>query len=395
MGPFGRANLGEACSGLLGAKQRSILALVGIVIGVASVSTMISIGSVVRSEGVRQFQELGTDIVNVRLRARDQGGRPVSVGLDDVQGVATLPGIVSVAPYIVGAAPIILAGTSVARGQVIGATDMLAGLSRLTLVEGRFVSRLDGRQYFCTVGAEIADALHPIGSGDVVGAKLRIHDTVFTVVGALERTAQGQRPFDPNEAVFIPIEAAWRATPGAVLRDFQARVGSDSHYLEATREMTGWFRDRVPEARVRVRSPEELIEQMNRQKRLYTLLLGAVGGISLLVGGIGVMNVMLAAVSERKAEIGIRRAIGARRRDIEAQFLTEAMMLSMIGGVVGVVLGIASTYAICRFTGWLFEISLGGTLLGAAVAGGAGVFFGLYPARQAARLDPVTALHGA
>ena len=171
-------------------------------------------------------------------------------------------------------------------------------------------------------------------------------------------------------------------------------MSPDTHYREAGRQVVEHFRTLVPDAQVQVRSAEELIEQMHRQMRLYTLLLGAVGGISLLVGGIGVMNVMLVAVTERRAEIGIRRALGARRRDVQAQFLSEAMLLSLLGGVVGVLLALAATYGICQFAGWVFTVSVGGTALGTVVAGSAGVFFGFYPAYQAARLDPVTALQG-
>ena len=394
MGPLGRANLTEACSGLLGAKQRSSLALIGIVIGVASVSAMISVGTVVRGEAGRQFQELGADIVNVRLRARDQRARRVAVGLADAEGIVALPAISDAAPYVINAAPIVLSGTTTVRGRIVGSTDALADLSRLTLAQGRFVSKLDGGRYFCTVGAEIADALRQATGGSVIGETVRIQEAVFTIVGALKRAGQGQRPFDPNEAVFIPIETAARVTPGATLRHIQARMSPNTHYAEAKSQLGEWFRDRVPEARVRVRSAEELIEQMYRQRRLYTLLLGAVGGISLLVGGIGVMNVMLVAVTERRTEIGVRRAVGARRRDIQAQFLAEALILSMLGGVIGIVVGIAATYGICHYTGWKFALSVDGTLLGTAVAVGAGIFFGFYPAHQAARLNPVAALRG-
>ena len=395
MGPYGRANLTEAFSGLLAAKQRSSLALIGIVIGVASVSAMISIGAVVRGEAARQFQELGTDIVNVRLRARDQRAAPVAVGLADAEGIVTLPAIRSAAPYVVKAVAFVLGGTTTVRGRIVGSTDALADLSRLTLAQGRFVSKLDGGRYFCAVGSEVADALRQATGGRVIGETVHIGEAVFTVAGELQRAARGHRPFDPNEAVFIPIETAARVTPGVTLRDIQARMSLNTHHAEAKRQLGEWFRIRVPEARIRVRSAEELIEQMNRQRRLYTLLLGAVGGISLLVGGIGVMNVMLAAVTERRSEIGVRRALGARRRDIHAQFLAEALTLTMLGGVVGVVVGVAATYGICHFAGWMFASSMGGTLLGAAVAVGSGLFFGFYPAHQAARLDPVAALRGA
>lgn len=394
MGPIGRANLGEACSGLLAAKQRTGLALIGIVIGVASVSAMISVGTIVRSEAVRQFQELGTDIVNVRLRARDKSAGRVSVRLADAEGIVNLSGIGAAAPYTVGAAHIVLGGTETELVRVVGATGALADLARLDVAQGRFVSRLDRGQHFCTVGADVADAIRAAGAGSVIGAGVGIQDVVFTVVGELERAALGRRPFDPNAAVFISMATAARITPQETLRDILARMSPGTHHREAASQLRAWFGDRTPGAKLRVRSAEELIEQMHRQVRLYTLLLGAVGGISLLVGGIGVMNVMLVAVTERRTEIGIRRALGARRRDIQAQFLAEAMILSLLGGVIGVVVGVAATYGICHFMEWVFELSAGGTMLGTVVAGGAGIFFGIYPARQAARLSPVAALQG-
>ena len=390
----GRANLLEACAGLLAAKQRTSLALIGIVIGIASVSSMISIGTIVRAEAVREFEQLGTDIVNIRLRARDRQSGRVSVRLPHAEGVARLAAIDAAAPYTAGSAPVVLAGTATSTANIVGATQAMVELSRLDLAEGRFVSALDGGSYFCTVGADIARELRQASSGTVIGESVRIGDAVFTVVGALHRAALGRRPFDPNNAVIVPIETAARLTPEATLRDILARMSPDTHYREAGRQVVEHFRTLVPDAQVQVRSAEELIEQMHRQMRLYTLLLGAVGGISLLVGGIGVMNVMLVAVTERRAEIGIRRALGARRRDVQAQFLSEAMLLSLLGGVVGVLLALAATYGICQFAGWVFTVSVGGTALGTVVAGSAGVFFGFYPAYQAARLDPVTALQG-
>ena len=145
---------------------------------------------------------------------------------------------------------------------------------------------------------------------------------------------------------------------------------------------------------VRVESAEKLIEQMHKQMRLFTLLLGTVGAISLLVGGIGVMNVMLVSVTERRLEIGIRRALGARRRDIQRQFLTESVILSLLGGAFGIAFGIGASYLISHYNGWTFLVSTPAVGLGVGITGGAGIFFGFYPAWQAARLDPVTTLRG-
>ena len=394
MGPLGHANLAEACAGLLGAKQRSALALIGIAIGVASVSAMISVGTIVRAEAARQFLELGTDIVKVRLRAREQGPQRVAVALADARRITTLASIQAAAPYTIASARIVLEGTTTTPADVVGATTSILDLNRLALAEGRFVTRLDAHQYFATVGADIAAKLAAAIGGDPIGAKVALGNTVMTVIGRLRKTAIGQRAFDANKAVFIPIASAGRVTPRATLRDIIARMSPGSDYRAATRELTAYFATRAPDARVQVRSAEELIEHLHRQMRLYTLLLGTVGGIALLVGGIGVMNVMLVAVAERTAEIGIRRALGARRRDIQAQFLAEAVILTLLGGAVGVILAVGATYGICQASGWTFTVSAQGTALGAVVAASSGVFFGLYPAWHAAKLDPVVALQG-
>ena len=394
IGTLGRTNLLEAYMGLMAARQRTSLALIGIVIGIASVSSMISVGTIVRTEAAQEFQQLGTDVAYVRLRARDEEAQRVSLGLSEAERITALPAIAAAAPYTSGSAPVVLAGTILSTARIIGATPAMVDLGRLQLVEGRFVSPLDSTGYFCTVGAQIASAMRQGSQGSVVGRSVRVGDSVFTVAGVLERAALGRRPFDPNHSVIVPIATSARVTPDATLRDILARTSPGTHYRTAEKQVVDYFRQRLPHARVQVRSAEELIEQMHRQLRLYTLLLGAVGGIALLVGGIGVMNVMLVAVTERRTEIGIRRALGARRRDIQAQFLTEAVLLSLAGGIVGVVLAVAATWGICQFADWTFTVSAVGTALGTVVAGSAGILFGFLPAHQAARLDPVTALQG-
>ena len=391
---IGRANLLEACAGLLAAKQRSALALVGIVVGIASVSSMISVGTIARDEAARQFRELGTDILTIKLRSRERRGGRVRVTLTDAKGVVGLPGIAAAAPYTRGAAQVVLGGTASALAEIVGATAEFADLNRLVLAEGRFVSQLDRGQRFCAVGAEIAEKLREAGEGSVIGKSVRIDATVFTVIGALTSATRVQRAFDVNRVVVIPIDSAARVTPDKTLRDIVARTSPNTDYRKAVKQIEGYFRLRLPGAAVRVRSAEQLIEQLHRQMRLYTLLLGTVGGIALLVGGIGVMNVMLVSVAERKGEIGLRRAVGARRRDIQMQFLVESTILSLAGGVLGAGLAIATTWGICRFTGWVFTVSVDGAILGTAVSAGAGVFFGFYPAYQAARLNPVAALRG-
>ena len=388
--------MAEAWSALLASKQRSALALIGIVIGVASVSSMISVGTIVREEAVRQFKELGTEVFDVRLRAVDRARRAqAQATVEQANGLVELPSVVASAPYADTSEMVVLEGRGTTPAQVIGATHAMPSLLRLRLAEGRFVTHLDAGRYFCVIGAEVAKELREAAPlAELPGASVRIGEFVYTVVGVLAPVPVGQRPFNPNRMVAIPIADVPRVIPKARLRDIVARMAPGAGHARVEREVAAYFKRVAPHLTARVTSAEELIESMHRQMRLYTLLLGTVGGISLLVGGIGVMNVMLVAVSERKVEVGLRRALGARRRDVQLQFLLEAVILSFAGGVLGVLLAVAATWGICRWSGWLFTLSPGGTFLGVVVAAGAGVFFGFYPAYQAARLDPVAALHG-
>ena len=387
-----KANLKEAAGSLLAARQRTLLALIGIAIGVGSVIAMMSVGIIVRDEALRQFRELGTDILTVSLRQEGPGRDGVPVTPDDALRLAALPAIARAAPYMISYGQASLAGKAVRDVSIVGATASLADLNKLEVVAGRHISDLDRRRYFAVVGAEVAAAMRQAGLERVVGESLTVDGAVYTVVGVLHRTPRGMRRFDANQAVIVPISTAQRAFDRPEIRDITARMSAGAHHVTAARDVDAYFRRKSEGLIVRVESAERLIEQMYRQMRLFALLLGSVGSISLLVGGIGVMNVMLVSVTERRREIGIRRALGARRADIQGQFLIESVMLSLAGGIVGIGAGMGATWGICEFTGWAFRVSMEAMGLGVGVASAAGVFFGFYPAWQAARLDPVAAL---
>ena len=391
------ANLKEALSGLWAARHRGLLALLGIVIGSGSVIAMISVGVAVRHEAAKHFQELGTDILNIRLGSTDAGARRgarTPVSLDRLRGLAALTGIDALAPYTTSSGQAFGDGKVPMKVEIVGVTAAFADLNKLLLKDGRFISDLDHQRFFCVIGAELAAAMRGNGTGRLVGRTVRIENNVYTVIGVLQRTPRGLRNFSVDRAALIPVTTAQRLFPLRGIRNITARTSRDAHHVAATAELKAWFRHGFEDLDVRVRSAEQVIEQMHKQMRLFTLLLGVMGGISLLVGGIGVMNVTLVSVAERRPEIGIRRALGARRRDIQSQFLIESIVLSLFGGVFGIALGVAATYAICLTSGWTFTVSPWATGLGPCVSAATGVFFGFYPAWQAARLDPVAALHG-
>ena len=200
---------------------------------------------------------------------------------------------------------------------------------------------------------------------------------------------------DSAAVVFIPVTTAQRMNPGTGIKSIVVRHAPGVHHEDATAQLTAWVRERLPQsAEFQIKSAEQLIAQMENQLGLMTLLVGTVGSISLIVGGIGVMNIMLISVSERRREIGVRRALGATRADIHRQFLIESVILTVAGGIAGTAFGTAAVWAICQFTEWEFFVSELSVATGLGVASAVGVFFGYQPAYQASRLDPIVALQG-
>ena len=383
----------EAARSLVRARLRTLLGLVGIMIGIASVIAMISSGEIATAEARRQFEALGTDIVTVRTVGAGPG-----IALEDAVGLADAVASVSAAaPVIQDSGRRAHAGRRIGRGSVQGVTAAFADLNRLELAAGRFVSDLDAGAFWCVVGSKVAADVRKAGTLEVLGADIEFRDRFFTVAGVLRpRQASYGLPYDPeaDDSVFVPIVTAERTFPDAKISVIVARSAPGVDDEVAVREITEWLRGRNPRLEIEVTSARQLIAQMESQLGVMTLLLGAVGSISLVVGGIGVMNIMLISVAERRREIGVRRALGASRADIQRQFLIESVMLTLGGGVAGTVLGSAVTWGICRYTGWEFFVSALSVCVGLGVSSAVGIFFGFQPAWQAARVDPIVALQG-
>ena len=275
----------------------------------------------------------------------------------------------------------------------MGVTESFLAINKLRVKSGRFLSDLDEQSQFCVVGNGVGREMQRLGAAGAVGERIRVGDNIFTVIGVIKDVPEGgMRRFDANTSVFVHITSVLRMSKDAEINTVTARVSPGYTNDSARKQVLTFFATKTKTPSVRVTSPEEVIAQMEKQMQMFTLLLGAIGSISLIVGGVGVMNVMLVSVTERRREIGIRRALGAKRGDIKGQFLIESIILSMIGGLIGIVVGVGAARIISHFAHWQFMVSVSAILLGVGVSTAVGVFFGFYPARKAARLDPIEAL---
>ncbi|MCB2228359.1 MAG: ABC transporter permease [Desulfarculaceae bacterium] len=391
----------EALNSQAAAKQRTILALIGIVIGIGSVIALVTVGQMVQLTSLQQFQQMGTNIVTVQKGWGDkQGGgggakaqSQQNMSWADAKDLArNVQGLEVVAPYTSTWGQPLFADHPLDM-PVLGVTSAFADINKLKLRKGRFVSNLDGYAFFGVLGAAAADKLAKLGIADPVGQTVFFKKRGFKIIGVLERAAEGgMRPYEINPGMMIPVHTSFLFKKARNVNEIMARLAPQAERHGVIAAVKRFFEQRHQGMLIQVRSAEQLIAEMAKQSQLFTLLLGAIGSISLLVGGIGVMNVMLVAVTERRKEIGIRRALGAEQIDIQAQFLVESVILCLAGGLIGIALGVGTAYVLSKINSWIFFVSGWGLALGVGVSSAIGVFFGYFPARQASRLNPILAL---
>jgi putative ABC transport system permease protein len=371
---------------------------------------MVSIAEGARREAVEQIRMLGTNNIRVSQReltetAREAAEQKGSSGLlaRDAELIGESLG------NLRGVAPIRFVDASVLRGhketaaRVVATNDEYARVTDFLAGDGRFLSPLDvtSAKRVAVIGSEVRETL--FGFRNPVGQRIRIGDQWFTVVGVMEpKTIRKGRTSviklrNVNQDVYVPITtAALRLPDGSVpggVQEIAIQV-DDPDAVASTAQIVKRLLERshqgVEDFDIVV--PAELLAQAQSTQRVFNIVMGSIAAISLLVGGIGIMNVMLTTVTERTREIGIRRAVGATRRTILTQFLIETVLVSTSGGCLGIVLGSIMAKGINLFAGWETVISLSGTLIAFAISAGVGVVFGLYPARRAARMDPIAAL---
>jgi len=390
-------------------RLRSALTMLGIIIGVAAVIAMVAVGSGATARIAEQIRSIGSNVIIVLSGSVTSGGIRLGFGSvqtlteDDAKAIALeCPAVAATSPTVRGTRQVVF-GNSNWSTVIQGTAPEFLEIRDLALVSGRpFTSQdVDAAAKVALVGQTVVNNL--FGDADPVGQIIRIRNVPFTVLGVL--SPKGQSPWgqDQDDIVLIPISTAKKKVLGVTQANARS-VGSimvktrgPMLMKEAEEQIVTLLRQRHrlqpgQDDDFNVRNLAEVFAAQEASAQVMAVLLGAIASVSLLVGGIGIMNIMLVSVTERTREIGLRLAVGARARDILAQFLIEAVTLSLIGGLIGIALGVAASAVISYLAEWSTLISAGAIVLAFAFSAFVGVFFGYYPARKAAFLDPIEAL---
>lgn len=382
----------EGLLNLVAAKLRSSLALLGILVGTASVVAMVMGGELATNEALKQFKLLGTDLLAVTI-SESNPSNDDNQGKISLEQINHLPSvdknILAVAPYVQTFFPTYFNNQNL-HASIVGVTQNFAQVVHVNVEQGRFISDLDGYSLFCVIGHDIYQAIKNIVPNPI-GQQIQIGQNIFTIVGVAEAWPESSFVYvNIDHSIMIPAPAAMTLSKYATINNIVMQLNP---HANGDRVQNNVQNDLQKEGRqLFFRNAKELINKMSKQSDILTIFLGLIGGVSLIVGGIGVMNIMLVSVIERRREIGIRLAVGATPRDIRSLFLAEAMMLSLFGGALGVVIGIAIAYIIAIFSHWEFTFFFLPPVIGFAVSVATGIFFGFYPAHKASRLDPIHAL---
>ncbi|MBA2710622.1 MAG: ABC transporter permease [Tatlockia sp.] len=386
----------QAFINLAASKLRSFLAVLGVLVGTAAVVALISCGQLATEKALAQFKTLGTDLLAIAAYEATQSKS--SLGDDQIplslwrQMPERIPSIKGVAPYTMTYQNLSFEG-KVLKGAIIGADESLARIIHIKLIAGHFVSYVSSFEHFCVIGHQLAKQIKEITLDNPVGKQLRIGQALYTIIGvAAPWKENGFFNEDINQSVIIPIGGMAMIAKDNKINNAVFELKSDSQIDETISDIKQLISSQAPKLNVFSRSAKQIIASMENQGHTFTLLLAVIGGISLLVGGIGVMNVMLVSVSERKKEIGIRKAVGAKNKEIQLLFLVESTMLSLLGGALGVLLGLIFTRIVAYFFDWSFTIFLIPPLAGFAISVATGIFFGFYPAKRASQLEPMASL---
>ncbi len=386
----------QALMNLQVAKLRTFLAVLGLLVGAASIVALISCSLLATEKALAQFKALGTNLIGLSVTPQESSDAHNDSTIIPLHAWKMLPTMIErvqdVAPYSIAHQHVSFQGNPL-NPSIIGADPALATMLHISIEQGRFVSFLETYERVCVIGNKLAHELQQISIDNPLRKQLRIGDTLYTIIG-VTGAWKGNGIFYENidEAIIIPIRGMAALNKESNINNAVVSLSSEDNIDETIEQIKHIIHIQTPNVTIFARSAKQIIAGVEKQGKIFTLLLAVIGGIALLVGGIGVMNVMLISVSERKKEIGIRKALGAKKNSIQALFLTESIILSMLGGVFGVAIGLLFTLIIAYFSHWPFIIYLSPLLIGFSVSLGAGIFFGFYPAYRAAQLEPLASL---
>lgn len=386
-------------------KMRCFLTMLGIIIGVGSVITMLAIGQGSKDSIKKQISEMGSNMIMIHPGNMERGG--VRQSSDDMQTlkVTDYENIRDEATFVAAVSPMVssqgqfICGANNYPSSVEGATPEYLEIRKLKVKDGTVFSDADIKRAakVCIIGKTVADNLFPNGENPI-GRVIRFNSIPMTVVGLLESKGYNSMGQDQDDIVIAPYTTVMKRILAIdYIQGIFASALSEDVTEEATEEISGILNrnHKIKDDSERdydIRSQQELSDMLNSTSEMMTLLLACVAGISLLVGGIGIMNIMLVSVTERTREIGLRMSIGARGVDILTQFLIEAIIISITGGIIGILFGAGASLAVKFLLNWPVSIQLYSVVLSFVVCTVTGVFFGWYPAKKAAALDPIEAL---
>jgi len=401
------ASLRIALRALIANKMRSALTMLGIIIGVSAVIAMIAVGSGAKQRIEEQIASMGSNLLMVDSGSSTSGGFRMGAGtaptltVGDAKAIETeIPGVKYVAPNARGVAQVVYGNQNWSTG-ITGTSPEMIEIRGWSIPSGRAFTEqeLDGAAKVCVLGKTVADNL--FGGIDPIGQIVRIKKIPFTVVGVLSPKGQTTWGQDQDDLIFVPLTTAQKQLFGqtfpGMVRGIAVQAWGPDEMKEVEAQIIELLRQRHriqpnQDDDFTVRNLTEMMSTREESANVMSLLLGSIASISLIVGGIGIMNIMLVSVTERTREIGIRIAVGAKGRDILLQFLIESLVLSLMGGVLGIGMGMLGTVILSSVTQWPTLFSPKAILLAFLFSGSVGVFFGFYPARKASLLNPIDAL---
>ena len=401
------ASLWIALRALMVNKLRSALTMLGIIIGVGAVVAMIAVGSGAKQRIAEQIASMGSNLLIVLSGSSTSGGLRFGSGTVPTLNVGDAKAILTEIPAVKYVAPTLGGGAQVVFGNqnwstiVNGTTPEALEIREWPLSSGRSFTQqdVDGATKVCLLGKTVADNL--FGGIDPIGQVIRIKMVPFTVIGVLAPKGQSTQGQDQDDTIIVPLTTAQKKLFGMQFPGMVRVIMVQAREPEVMKDVENQINDLLRQRHhiqpkqdndFSVRNLTEIMSTAEQSASVMSLLLGAIASISLIVGGIGIMNIMLVSVTERTREIGIRIAVGAKGRDILLQFLIESLVLSLIGGTMGIGIGVAGTLILSSFTQWPTLFSVKAILLAFLFSGSVGVFFGFYPARKASMLNPIEAL---